>query len=77
MRGRSSGMKALVLKAYKTKNDWQAQFTNFKNSMFNKMQFMMEQLDVPVEGRQKSTEPGQQKGKATNEKSSSLRLLPA
>jgi len=64
------------LKAYDKKNEWQAQFTFFKNNVFNKLGFMIEQLDVPVEGnKKKSGEPRQQQEKNPGDKSSLL-LLP-
>ena len=64
------------LRAYDKKNELQAQFTFFKDNVFKKLGFMIEQLDVPVEGKQDSEEPGQQQEKAPNSKSSVL-LLPA
>jgi len=72
------GVYASGLKAYDKKNEWQAQFTFFKNNMFHKLGFMIEQLDVPVQtnGKQKSGEPRQQQEKAPSQKSSLL-LLPA
>jgi len=63
------------LKLYDKKNAWQAEFTFFKNNVFNRLGFMIEQLDVPMEGKKKSGEPRQQQEKAPNEKSSVL-LLP-
>lgn len=63
------------LKIYDKKNEWQAEFTFLKNNMFNRLGFMIEQLDVPVQGKEKSEEPGQPE-KAPNDKSSVL-LLPA
>jgi hypothetical protein len=65
------------LKAYDKKNEWQAQFKYFKNNTFNKMRFMMEQIEVPVEGRKKSEQPMQEKGDAPREKSSRFLLWPA
>lgn len=65
------------LKAYDKKNEWQAQFKYFKNNTFNKLRFMMEQMEVPVEGRQKSEEPIQERERAPREKSSRLLLWPA
>jgi len=44
------------LKLYDTKNEWQAQFTFFKNNVLHKLGFMIEQLDVPVEGNKKPVE---------------------
>lgn len=64
------------LKAYDTKNEWQAQFSFIKNNVFNKLGFMIEQLDVPVQGKKKSGEPRQRQEKAPS-KNSSLLLLPA
>ena len=63
------------LKAYDKKNEFQAQFKFFKNNVFNKLGFMIEQLDVPVEGKKKSGEPRQQQEKAPS-KNSSILLLP-
>ena len=63
------------LKAYDKTNELQAQFTFFKDNVFKKLGFLIEQLDVPVEGKQESEDPGQQQ-KAPNDKSSVL-LLPA
>ena len=61
------------LKAYETKNDWQAAIIEVKNSVFNKLGNFMEQLDVPVEGKQKPQEPKpQREPKGTSERSSSL-----
>ncbi len=64
------------IKAYDQKNEWQAQFTFFKNNMFNRLGIMIEQLDVPQEGKKKSGEPRQQQEKDPGEKTSSLLLLP-
>ncbi len=60
------------LKAYDTKNEWQARFTFFKNNVFNKLGFFMEQLDVPVEGKQKPQPKPPNQPKGTSEKSSFL-----
>lgn len=65
------------LRAYDKKNDWQAQFTSFKDSVFDKLGVMIEQLDVPVEGRKKSEESGRPQEKAPKENSSGLRQLAA
>jgi len=64
------------LKFYDRKNEWQAQFNYFTSNVFNKLGFMIERLDVPLEGKEKSGEPRQQQQKAPVEKSSIL-LLPA
>jgi hypothetical protein len=65
------------LKIYETKNAWQAQFNHFRRNAVNELRFMMEQMDVPVEGRKKSEEPPPPKENAPKEKSSSLPLLSA
>jgi hypothetical protein len=59
------------LKAYDAKNEWQARVSFFKNNVFNRLGFFMEQLDVPVQGKEKSQEPKQRENKGTGEKSSS------
>ena len=64
------------LKVYDKKNEWQAQFSFFKNNMFNRLGIMIEQLDVPQEGKTKSGEPRQQQEKNPGGKTSSLLLLP-
>ncbi len=64
------------LKLYDKKNEWQAELSFIKNNVFNKLGFMIEQLDVPVEGKRDSGEPRQQQEKAPSDKSSVL-LLPA
>ena len=63
------------LKVYDKKNEWQAQFTFIKNNMLNRLGLMIDQLDVPVEGKKKSGEPRQQQEKNPSGKSSLL-LLP-
>jgi len=70
------GLYAGGLKLYDRKNEWQAQFSFFKNNVMNKLGFMIDQLDVPQEGnKKKSGEPRQQREKNPGEKSSDL-LLP-
>jgi hypothetical protein len=64
------------LKAYDAKNEWQAKLNYYKNNVFNRLGFMIEQLDVPVEGKKKSGEPRQRQEKAPS-KNSSILLLPA
>jgi hypothetical protein len=64
------------LKAYDRKNELQSQFKFYRNNVFNKLGFMIEHLDVPVEGKKKSGEPRQRQEKAPS-KNSSLLLLPA
>jgi hypothetical protein len=63
------------LKVYDKKNELEAQFTFIKNNMLNRLGLMIEQLDVPVEGKKKSGEPRQQQEKSPSGKSSLL-LLP-
>ncbi len=65
------------LKAYNTKTQWQEQFGRFKNNAINNLRFMIEQMDIPVEGQKKPSEPIQEKEKAPKEKSSGLLLWPA
>jgi hypothetical protein len=43
----------------------------------NEVRFMMEQMDVPVEGRKKTEEPPPRKDDSPKQKSSSLYLLSA
>jgi hypothetical protein len=62
------------LKAYDKKNEWQAQFTYYRNNIVNKLGFIMEQLDIPVEGRKKLETPSRRREKSPNDKSSTLRL---
>lgn len=63
------------VKVYDKKNEWQAQITFIKNNLLNKLGFMIEQLDVPVEGnKDKSGQPRQQQEKDSSEKSSALQL---
>jgi hypothetical protein len=65
------------LRIYDKKNEWQAQFNFFKDNTLNKLRFMMEQIEVPVEGRKKSEELMQEKQRAPRDKSSSIFLWPA
>jgi len=65
------------LRAYEKKNEWQAQFSRFKNNAWNSLRSVIEQMDGPVEGRKKSHEGEPQKESAPKEKSSGLWLLPA
>jgi Putative zinc-finger len=70
------GLYAEGLKLNDRKNEWQAQFSFFRNNVLNKLGFMIDELDVPQEGnKKKSGEPRQQRGKNPGEKSSEL-LLP-
>jgi hypothetical protein len=64
------------LKAYNTMLDWQAQFNDFKSNTPKKLRFMIEQIEVPIEGRKK-LEPVQEKEKSPREKTSRLLLKPA
>jgi hypothetical protein len=63
------------LRLYTSKNELQEQFTSYKNNLLGKLGIMIEQLDVPVEGKKKATEPKQPE-KAPKQKSSVM-LLPA
>jgi len=65
------------LRAYNKKNEWQAQFSRFKNNTLNNLRSIMEQIDVPVEGHKKAEEPAPQKDSAPKEKSSFFFLWPA
>jgi len=66
------------LKLNNAKNELQTQFTVLKNNMINKMFFMIEQLDVPVEGKKKPDEPKQQeKNPGQKGQKSSIWLIPA
>jgi hypothetical protein len=65
------------LKAYKTKTDLEEQFVYLKDNIFGKLRFLMEKIDIPVEGSRKSVTPDRGKEKAPNEKSSALPLLRA
>jgi hypothetical protein len=64
------------IKAYQTKNEWQAWFASQKNNLFNKAGNLMEQLDVPVQGKQKpQEEKKKQDPKAPSENNNSLTPL--
>ena len=66
------------LKLYTAKNEWQTQFIALKNNMLSKLGFMIEQLDVPVEGKKKPVEQKQQeKNPGQNGQKNSVWLLPA
>jgi|WetSurSiteA1Bulk_404760.scaffolds.fasta_scaffold20364_2 hypothetical protein len=68
------------LKAYEAKNEWQAQFSRFKNNTWNSLRSIMEQMDGPVQGRKKSNESEPPKENAPKEKSSGVlaeRIPPA
>jgi hypothetical protein len=65
------------LRAYEKKNEWQAQFSRFKDNTWNSLRSVIEQMDGPVEGRKKPHEGEPQKESAPKEKSSGLWLLPA
>ena len=65
------------LRLYNAKNEWQTEFTYYKNSLLSKLGFMIEQLDVPVEGKKKPDEPKQQeKNPGQNGQKSSVWLIP-
>ena len=63
------------LRLYTSKNELQEQFTSYKNNVLGKLGIMIEQLDVPIEGKKKATEPKQPE-KSPKQKSSVM-LLPA
>jgi hypothetical protein len=60
------------LQAYDASVEWQANFTFYKNQIFNRLGFMMERLDLPVEGKAKPEEQLPQQQKAPNNKNSML-----
>jgi hypothetical protein len=61
------------LKAFDKKDAWLAEFKFFKNNTTQKIRFMMEKFNIPVEeGRKKSREPMQEKKQAPSEKYSRL-----
>jgi hypothetical protein len=62
------------LQAYDATNEWQARISFYKSNMFNKLGFMMEQLDVPVEGKIKPGNQQQRQQKAPDNKNSMLLL---
>jgi len=61
------------LRLYTSKNELQEQFTLYKNNLLGKLGIMIEQLDVPMEGKKKATEPKQPE-KSPKQKSSVLLL---
>ncbi len=65
------------LRAYTLVNGWQASFNRFKNNTWNNVRSVVDQMEVPVEGRKKSEEAAPRKESAPQEKSSELFLLPA
>jgi hypothetical protein len=63
------------LKLYNAKNEWQTQLSYFTTNTFKKLGMMIEQLDVPVEGKKK---PAEQKQPEKNPgRKSSVLLYPA
>ena len=65
------------LKLYTAKTEWQTQFTFYKDKALKNLGLMIEQLDVPVEGKKKPIEQKQQeKNPGQNGQKSSLWLLP-
>ena len=60
------------LKAYEQTNAWQEQFTNFKSTTVKRLRFVIEWIEVPMEGSRKPKEPEQQKERSPREKSSGL-----
>ena len=65
------------LKAYDKKNEWQAQFSYYKNRMFNMLQYMREKFDIPAEGRKDPAASERQQKNPPGEERSDLRLFPA
>lgn len=65
------------IKAYDKTNQWQAELSSFKKSTLNRMRFMIEWIEVPMEGRKKSEKPEQRKEQAPEEKRSGLIELSA
>ena len=65
------------LRVYNEKNRWQDRFNRFKNNSINSLRSIIEQIDVPVEGRKKTEEQVPRKNSAPKEKSSALFLRPA
>ena len=65
------------LRAYNKKNEWQDRLNRFKNNTINNFRSIIEQIEVPVEGRKKTEEQAPRKDSAPKEKSSSLFLWPA
>ena len=57
------------LKVYDKKSEWQAQLNFFKENIINRLGFMIEQLDVPVEQSKKPQDQRQQNEKAPTVKS--------
>jgi hypothetical protein len=61
------------LKAFDKKNAWLAEFRFFKNNTTQKIRFMMEKFNIPIEeGRKKPAEPMQEKKQVPSEKYSRL-----
>ena len=71
------GLYGEALKAYETKNEWQAQFSRFRSNTWNSLRSIREQMNEPVEGRKKSQEGEPRKDNPPKEKSSAMWLLPA
>ncbi len=65
------------LKAYDKVDSWQAKFNEIRNNTPNKLRYMIEKIEAPVEGRKKPEENNQEKGKSPKEKSSRLLSWPA
>ena len=64
------------LKAYDKTNEWQAQAAHFQKNVLNKLRFMIERIEVPMEGKQKPGEPERRKEPAPKEKTSLMRMPP-
>lgn len=65
------------LKVYNKKNELQDQFIFFKNDTVDKMRFFFEKMEVPVEGRKESEQPGREKEQTPKGKRTQLLLWPA
>lgn len=62
------------LRAYDKKNELQAQFSYYGTKTVNKVRFLMEQLDAPVQGRKKSEESAPRKEGSPRENTSGYGL---
>jgi hypothetical protein len=65
------------LRVYNKKNEWEEQLSRFKSNTLNSLQSVIEQMDVPVEGRRKTEEPMKQKKDAPKEERSNFFDFPA
>lgn len=60
------------LKVYDKKNEWLDELAFFKTNTLNKMRFMLERLEVPLEGRKQRIESVPEKRPSSQEKTSHL-----